>query len=238
MSTLPISVDSAVPSAEVNVPAIFAPIVDMSHPDTFIGELVKQAHIVIGAAPDNTDQVSGTLRDILSRIEQPQPIIDAAHELFRSANIETIFEVGDEILAAAKEHAMRDAEPPRTLDVHIREMLDAGDEPTALYQVLVAWTNPEHDPQKTEDIRYAVSDEWARKLALEQQTPETIHASLRLHLPDSPDDGRNHSALASRVWAQVHGVEQPQAHTLASTLMQPSQQMDPHPELQSQAPKR
>lgn len=228
---------------EVSQPAIFSALSSVADPEALLSRLLKETHIAISAMPDETDHVSTTLRDLLSQIQPPEPVIEAANTLFRSANFETIFEVGDEILTAAKEHALRDSEPERTLDVHVREMLDAGDEPTALFNVIEAWHNQAHDPQKNEEIRLTVAEEWARKLALEQQSAETINASLKLHLPDSNIEGHNHAAVATRIHAQVHGGD-PHLTQAAPSMAQPemlpqhgsSLTVDPHPELGSSQP--
>ena len=86
-----------------------------------------------------------------------------------------------------------------------------------------------------------VAEEWARKLALEQQTAETINTSLKLHLPDSNLEGHNHAAVATRIHAQVHGGD-PHLTQAAPTMAQPellpqhgpSLAVDPHPELTPQ----
>lgn len=242
MSIIENIIEGANTQPELSQPAIFTAVSTAMQPDIFLSQLLKEAHMAISAMPDESDHISATLRELLSQIQPPEPLIDAANSLFRSANIETIFEVGDEILSAAKEHALRDSEPNRTMDVHIREMLDGGDEPTALFQVIDNWTNPAHDAHKTEDLRMTVAEEWARKLALEQQSPETINASLKLHLPDSNQDGHNHAAVATRVYAQVHGAGDPQLTQAAPNVAQPelfsqhapSMTIDPHPELVSQ----
>ncbi len=222
-------------------PALFATLTAASDPEAFLSRLLKETHIAISAMPDEMDHVSSTLRDLLSQVQPPEPIIEAANTLFRSANIETIFEVGDEILTAAKEHALRDSEPERTLNIHVREMLDAGDEPTALFNVIEVWHNQAHDAHKSEEIRMTVAEEWARKLALEQQTTETISTSLKLHLPDSNIEGHNHAAVATHIHAQVHGMES-HPNQGAPSMAQPdlmpqhgpTMSIDPHPELVSQ----
>lgn len=236
--------DTAIGASSPEVPqsAIFSAISNTADPEALLSRLLKETHIAISAMPDETDHVSSTLRELLSQIQPPEPIIEAANTVFRSANIETIFELGDEIISAAKEHALRDSEPPRTLDVHVREMLDAGDEPTALFNVIENWHNQAHDAHKSEEVRLTVSEEWARKLALEQQSAETINASLKLHLPDSNLEGHNHASVATRVHAQVNGGD-PHLEQATPAMAQPEQlskhhgsslSVDPHPELASQ----
>lgn len=225
--------------------SIFNSVASSAEPEKILGNLLKEAHLALTTVPNNEEHVASTLRNLLAQIQPPEPLIEAANALFHSANIETIFEVGDEILAAAKEHALRDNEPERTLSTHVRELLDAGDEPTAILQVLEAWTNPKHEAQRTEEIRLTVSEEWARKLALEQQSPETINASLKLHLPDSNLEGHNHASVSNRIYGQVTGGDPHlnQASQRVDSPTAPAQTpniaVDAHPELtMQQGPKR
>jgi hypothetical protein len=216
-------------------------------PDMLLSKLLHQSSIALGADTPDGANTAQTLDSLLRTIQPPESMIEAARDMFHSASIETIFEVGDEILTAAKEHHLRgdDAEP-RTTDVHVRELLGEGDDPSSILQVMDRWNNPARIPQVTEDLRLTVAEEWARKMALEQQPLDTIQASLMLNVPDATESGHNHSAVASRMFNQVRGTDAPtppevgQSQSQSQTLNQGQLFVvdNLHPELNVPMPRR
>lgn len=211
-------------------------------PDMLLSKLLNQTSIALGADTPDGANTAQTLHSLLATIQPSESMIEAARVMFHSANIETIFEVGDEILLAAKEHHLRGDDEPRTTDVHVRELLGEGDDPGSILQVMDRWNNPNQNPQVTEDLRLTVAEQWARKLALEQQPLDTIQTSLMLNVPDSTESGHNHSAVASRMFNQVRGTDAPSAPDLGQSQSQSQAQLfvvdNLHPELNVPTPRR
>lgn len=133
---------------------------------------------------------------------------------------------------------------PRTTDVHVRELLEEGDDPGSILQVMDSWNNPNQSPRVTEELRHAVAEAWARKLAIEKQPLDTIQASLMLNLPDSTESGRSHAAVASHMFKQVRGTDTPtvpeigQTHSQTQSHVQHFVVDNLHPELNISTPRR
>jgi hypothetical protein len=176
--------------------------------DILLSQLLKETHRALSAG-GNEEQIEDKLRGFLTQVEPDhKDLLSTASEFLRPGLV-SIAGIAEEIISHGREGVLRDSDPPRTLRQHIRDLLAEGDDPAPLLQTIDRWTNPGRDQHSSEEIRHTVAEEWARKLALEQLPPGTIHASLVLHVPDSEVDGHSHAAVSLRMHRQVTGADVP-----------------------------
>jgi hypothetical protein len=195
----------------LNDPKLFETIPTGSAPAIILSSLLKETHSALSehSSVSLVDAVHHALDREFSTQQQPLALIDEACAFFNAPNIGSVLEIAEHLVDEARENRLRDSDPPRTVAQHVRELLANGDEPAALLETIDKWRNPGHHPDESESLRLVVAEEWARKLALEQQQPSTIHASLILNVPDSGVDGHSHTAVANRVYTQIAGAAQP-----------------------------
>lgn len=209
-------------------PRLFENVQTDQAPAIVLSSLLKETHqaLATGTTAADGESVSlvSSLQQFLEREfsthAQQAALMDEARIFLNASSIGSILEVAEHILDEARENHLRDSDPVRTVDLHVREMLAHGDEPAALLEALDRWSNPNRNPDVSESLRLTVAEEWARKLALEQQPPSTIHASLTLNVPDSSMDGHSHASVANRIHSQIAGTTEQQA----IPQMQPSSQ--------------
>jgi hypothetical protein len=177
--------------------------------DILLSNLLRTTHHALSDGAKE-ERLSEQLTSFLKNAEPQHPALLTTASDFLTSGISKPSEVVDALMMQAKENALRDTDPPRTLQQHLREVLKEGDDPANTLQVINQWHNPANDAAKAEEIRATIAQEWARSLATEGQPPLAIRDSLTLHLPDSDVPGQSHVAISVRVHEEVNHPHLPQ----------------------------
>lgn len=175
-----------------------------------LSSMLKETHSALSdhSSVSLVDAIHHALEREFGTQQQQSALIEEARVFLNAPNIGSVLEIAEHLVDEARENRLRDNDPPRTVEQHVRELLANGDEPAALLETIDKWRNPGHNQDESESLRLIVAEGWARRLALEQQPPSTIHASLVLNVPDSSVDGHSHTAVANRIYSQIAGTTQ------------------------------
>jgi hypothetical protein len=177
--------------------------------DILLSNLLRETHHALSGGAKE-EHLTEQLTTFLKNAESQHPALLTTASDFLTSGISKPSDVVDALMMQAKENTLRDTDPPRTLQQHLREVLKEGDDPANTLQVINQWHNPTNDAAKAEEIRATIAQEWARSLATEGQPPLAIRDSLTLHLPDSDVPGQSHVAVSVRVHEEVNHPHLPQ----------------------------